>query len=209
MYVPAHFASTEAEVAELLASTAAVDLITPGPDGLLATLLPMLHDPGAGSLIGHVARNNPHWRAAAGAGDSLAIVRGPDAYVSPSWYPSKAEHGRVVPTWNYLTIHVHGRLVVHDNVEWLRSLVSRLTDRHEAATAGGRPWSVTDAPAAFVEGQLRAIVGVELVIGRIEAKTKLSQNRSAADQAGVTAGLANGAGGARAVAEWMGRRPAT
>jgi transcriptional regulator len=188
MYVPDHFAASAAEVAGLLASVTALDLITPGPDGLVASFLPMLHDPASGSLQGHLARNNPHWQAAAKAtGDSLAIVRGPDAYVSPSWYPSKAEHGRVVPTWNYLTAQVFGRLVVHDDVDWLRALVTRLTERHETGQA--RPWAVTDAPSHYIDGQLRAIVGVELVITRIEAKAKLSQNRSEADQAGVIAGL--------------------
>jgi transcriptional regulator len=114
-------------------------------------------------------------------------VRGPDAYVSPSWYPSKAEHGRVVPTWNYVQVHVHGRLVVHDDPGWVRDQVTRLTREHEARF--DRPWSVDDAPAPFVAGQLRAIVGVELRISRIEAKAKLTQNRSAADAEGVVAGL--------------------
>ena len=118
-------------------------------------------------------------------------MRGPDGYVSPSWYPSKAEHGRVVPTWNYLTAQVYGRLVVHEDAEWLRALVTRLTDapRGPAHRSARGRWSVTDAPATFLDGQLRAIVGVELVISRIEAKAKLSQNRPAADQAGVLAGL--------------------
>ncbi len=131
MYVPAHFAMTEPEVAELLANAVTADLISPTDDGLLATFLPVLYDPVAGSLLGHVARNNPHWRAT--GGQSLAIVRGPDAYVSPRFYASKAEHGRVVPTWNYITAHVYGHLVAHDDVEWLRTLVTRLTERHEAA----------------------------------------------------------------------------
>jgi transcriptional regulator len=115
------------------------------------------------------------------------IVRGPDAYVSPSWYATKAEHGRVVPTWNYLTAHVYGELVVHDDPAWVEGVVRRLTAKHEAASA--HPWSVDDAPPPFVAGQLRAIVGIELVITRIEAKAKLSQNRSAADVDGVVAGL--------------------
>ncbi len=204
MYVPSHFQMTPDAVGELLTGAGAIDLISPGPEGLIATLLPMLYDAEAGSLLGHVARNNPHWRA--GSGESLAIVRGPDAYVSPRFYASKAEHGRVVPTWNYLTAHVYGRLVVHDDVEWLRSLVTRLTVRHEAPAA--EPWAVTDAPADYVEGQLRAIVGVELVIDRIEAKSKLSQNRSEADQDGVVAGLAAGTPGDRAVAERMAVRRA-
>ncbi|HET6208883.1 MAG TPA: FMN-binding negative transcriptional regulator [Jatrophihabitans sp.] len=204
MYVPTHFAAPEAEVDRLLAELTAVDLITAGPTGLQASFLPMLHDAQAGSLVGHLARNNPHWRAAR-TGESLVIVRGPDAYVSPSWYPSKAEHGRVVPTWNYLTAHVYGRLVVHDDVEWLRALVTRLTEHHEARRTdqlAGR-WAVSDAPPAFIDGQLRAIVGVELVISRIEAKAKLSQNRPPADQAGVLAGL----GPDSPVAELMRGRP--
>jgi len=120
-------------------------------------------------------------------GDALVIVRGPDAYVSSSWYASKAEHGRVVPTWNYVTAHVYGQLVIHDDPDWVDALVRRLTDQHEAD--GPRPWSVNDAPASFIAGQLRAIVGVELVISRVDAKAKLSQNRSAADIDGVIAGL--------------------
>jgi len=120
-------------------------------------------------------------------GDALVIVRGPDAYVSPSWYASKAEHGRVVPTWNYVTAHVYGQLVIHDDPDWVGVLVRRLTDRHEADSP--RPWSVDDAPASFIAGQLRAIVGVELVISRVDAKAKLSQNRPAADIDGVITGL--------------------
>ena len=199
MYVPAHFAMSAAEVTDLLSAVTAVDLIGTTPDGLTATFLPVLYDSEAGALQGHGARNNPHWRA--GGGQSLAIVRGPDAYVSPSWYPSKAEHGRVVPTWNYVTAHVYGQLVIHDDVAWLRSLVDRLTTRYEAAQP--QPWAVSDAPADYIEGQLRAIVGVELVIERIEAKAKLSQNRSAADQLAVRTTLAAGSAGDQAVAERM------
>ena len=147
----------------------------------------------SGALFGHVARNNDQWRKPA-QGESLAIVRGPDAYVSPSWYAAKAEHGRVVPTWNYVTAHVYGQLVVHDDPAWVEDVVRRLTAKHEAArteSAGQAPaWSVDDAPRPFIEGQLRAIVGLELRITRIEAKAKLSQNRPAADIAGVVAGLA-------------------
>jgi transcriptional regulator len=133
-----------------------------------------------------VARNNPHHRTPP-TGESLVIVRGPDAYVSPGWYASKAEHGRVVPTWNYVTAHVYGELVVHDDAGWLDDVVRRLTAKHEAALGGS--WSVDDAPERFVAGQLRAIVGVEVRISRIEAKLKLSQNRPAADVTGVVAGL--------------------
>src|SRR4051794_20880687 len=164
MYVPASFAASTEQLDRLLSAPGLVELVTPGPDGLVATPLPMLHLPtedGPGTLQGHVARNNPHWRAAGAAtGESLAIVRGPDAYVSPSWYPSKAEHGRVVPTWNYLTVHLYGRLVVHESTEWLRDLVTRLTAVHEAGV--GSSWQPSDAPSAYLEGQLRAIVGLEL-----------------------------------------------
>ncbi len=195
MYIPAHFAADDATVRELLARHGAADLITLTADGLLATMLPFAYDPAAGehgTLYGHVARNNDQWRKPA-LGESLAIVRGPDAYVSPSWYAAKAEHGRVVPTWNYVTAHVYGRLVVHDDPVWVEDVVRRLTAKHEAArlAAPGQrmPWSVDDAPRAFIEGQLRAIVGLELQITRIEAKAKLSQNRPVADVAGVVAGL--------------------
>jgi transcriptional regulator len=195
MYIPAHFAIDDAAVDELLAKHGAADLITLTDDGLLATMLPFAYEPSAGergALYGHVARNNDQWRKPA-RGESLAIVRGPDAYVSPSWYAAKAEHGRVVPTWNYVTAHVYGRLIVHDDPVWVEDIVRRLTAKHEAArlASSGQqmPWSVDDAPRAFIEGQLRAIVGLELQITRIEAKNKLSQNRPVGDIAGIAAGL--------------------
>ena len=181
MYVPAHFAADDAVVQDLLANHGAADLVTATADGLQATFLPFLFDPSAGehgALLGHLARNNEHWRAEP-IGEAMVIVRGPDAYVSPGWYPSKAEHGRVVPTWNYLTAHVYGRLVVHDDAGFVEDVVRRLTAKHEAGLA--EPWSPDDSPPAFFAGQLKAIVGVELVISRIEAKVKMSQNRPPAD----------------------------
>ncbi len=189
MYIPAHFEAAGPAVQELLRNHGAADLITATTDGLLATFLPFIWEPdagGNGALLGHLARNNPQWQVPV-VGDALVIVRGPDAYVSPSFYPSKAEHGRVVPTWNYLTAHVYGRLVVHDHPGWVETLVRRLTDKHEHGSRA--PWSVDDAPAPFVAGQFRAIVGLELVVSRIEAKAKLSQNRPEADIDGVIAGL--------------------
>ncbi len=187
---------TAAAVDELLAKHGAADLITLTDDGLLATMLPFAYEPSAGehgALYGHVARNNDQWRKPA-RGESLAIVRGPDSYVSPSWYAAKAEHGRVVPTWNYLTAHVYGQLLVHDDPTWVEDVVRRLTAKHEAARLASprQPpaWSVDDAPRAFIEGQLRAIVGLELQITRIEAKAKLSQNRPVGDIAGIVDGLA-------------------
>ena len=195
MYIPAHFAADPAEVGDLLAKHGAADLITLTDDGLLATMLPFAYEPSVGehgALYGHVARNNDQWRKQA-HGESLAIVRGPDAYVSPSWYAAKAEHGRVVPTWNYLTAHVYGQLLVHDDPGWVEDIVRRLTAKHEAArlAAPGQrmPWSVDDAPRRFIEGQLRAIVGLELRITRIEAKAKLSQNRPATDVPDIVDGL--------------------
>jgi transcriptional regulator len=182
MYVPAHFAASDEDVRELLAHHGAADLITATADGLVATLLPFVYDASRHALLGHVARNNDQWRRAA-LGEALVIVRGPDAYISPTWYASKAEHGRVVPTWNYVTAHVYGTLTVHDDPAWVDDVVRRLTARHDPS------WSVDHAPPAFVAGQLRAIVGVEVAISRIEAKVKLSQNRPAADVDGVVTGL--------------------
>ena len=195
MYVPAHFAAPADALAQLLAAPGAVDLVSSTPSGLTATTLPMLHDPDAATLTGHLARNNPHWQES--VGEVLVIVRGPDAYVSPSWYATKAEHGRVVPTWDYVLAHVHGELVVHTDADWLAAHVARLTEAHEGRRA--EPWAVTDAPERFVAGQLRAIVGVEVRIHRVEAKWKLSQNRSAADVDGVVSGLT--ADGQQATAE--------
>jgi transcriptional regulator len=199
MYVPAHFAPDAAQVDELLSNHGAADLVTQTEQGLVATMLPFIYvppaeprsdgQPGAGqlgALHGHLARNNDQWKLAS-LGEALAIVRGPDAYITPGWYASKTEHGRVVPTWNYVTAHVYGRFVVHDDPAWTEDLVRRLTAKHEAYR--DHPWSVDDAPRTFIDGQLRAIVGVELEITRIEAKAKLSQNRPPADVEGVIAGL--------------------
>ncbi len=199
MYVPPHFAVDDEATQAFLAGIQAGDLVTATDDGLVATFLPLLHDPERNALIGHVARKNDQWQRAA-HGESLVIAHGVDAYVSPGWYATKREHGRVVPTWNYTTAHVYGTLQIHDDPEWVDMVVRRLTERHE----GGRehPWSVDDAPARFHGGQLRAIVGVELELTRVEAKFKLSQNRSEADIDGVVAGLgADGEDAAAAAVE--------
>lgn len=189
MYTPAHFAASPDAITDLLTRPAAANLVTATAQGILATMLPLIYEPSIGehgALHGHLARNNPQWSAPA-LGESLVILQGADAYVSPSWYASKREHGRVVPTWNYSTAHVYGELVVHEDAAWLGNHVRQLTDVHEAGS--DRPWSVDDAPERFISGQLRAIVGVELIISRIEGKTKLSQNRTDADISGVIAGL--------------------
>ena len=194
MYIPDYFKPSETDVHAFLSEPGAVHLVTSTAKGLLATLLPMVYDaPGSrpglgefGALLGHVAIKNDQWRQPA-IGEALAIVRGPDAYITPSWYAAKREHGRVVPTWNYTLIHAYGRLVVHEDAAWLEANVRRLVQEHEATRP--EPWAVDDAPRPYIDGQLRAIVGVELLIDRIEAKDKLSQNRSEADVDGVIAGL--------------------
>ena len=189
MYIPAHFAASPEDVRALLTGHTAADLITSTDAGLLASTLPLVFDPKSGehgALRGHLARNNPQWSTPA-HGESLVILRGTDAYITPSWYAAKARHGRVVPTWNYAVAHVYGELVIHDDPDWLDAHVRRLTHQHEAAEP--HPWSVDDAPDRFVRGQLRAIVGLELVITRVEAKLKLSQNRADDDIEGVVDGL--------------------
>ena len=194
MYIPDHFRPADAEVIDLLRHHGAVDLVTATAAGLLATILPIAWDePGSrpglgahGALLGHLARKNDQWREPV-IGEALAIIRGPDTYITPSWYATKREQGRVVPTWNYVVIHAHGRLVIHDDSAWVDANVRRLTAQHEADRDPA--WSVDDAPAPYIAGQLRAIVGVELLIDRLEAKSKLSQNRTAADVEGVIEGL--------------------
>lgn len=189
MYIPAHFQAGADAIHDLLTRPGAANLVTMTQRGLLASFVPFVFDPSTGehgALYGHLARTNAQWSEPA-IGESLVIIQGADAYISPSWYASKAEHGRVVPTWNYSTAHVYGTLAVHDDVAWLGDQVRRLTELNEAHLE--RPWAVDDAPERYVAGQLRAIVGVELLITRIEAKAKLSQNRPDADIDGVIAGL--------------------
>lgn len=194
------------QVHALVDAAGSADLVTFDGTRPVATLLPVIWDrPDSGSLgrlLGHVALANDQWQTARPDAEALAIVHGPQAYISPSWYESKARHGRVVPTWNYEVVHLTGPLTVHRDPDWLRDIVTRLTRRHEGHRA--RPWAVTDAPPAYVDGQLRAIVGVELTITSVEAKQKLSQNRSAADQEGTIAGLrASGEPGPAAIAGLM------
>ncbi|MFJ3779447.1 FMN-binding negative transcriptional regulator [Streptomyces sp. NPDC090075] len=189
MYVPERFVPDEDAVRDLLTRHGASDLITVTEQGLLATLLPFEYDPDAGehgALIGHMARANNQWKVPA-LGEAMVIVRGPEAYITPTWYATKQEHHRVVPTWNYMIAHVYGQLVVHDDPAWIEAQVRRLTDRHEAGY--DEPWSVDQAPPKFIERQLRAVVGVELAISRIEAKFKLSQNQPQENIDGVIAGL--------------------
>jgi transcriptional regulator len=191
MYLPAHFAEPRLDVLHrALRASGLATLVTAGPAGLDASHLPFILDstPGPlGRLIGHLARANPQWQVPSGPQDALAIFLGPDAYVTPSWYATKGETGKVVPTWNYLAIHAHGRLAYFHDSNRLRELVTRLTDRHEATRPS--PWAVSDAPVEYVETMLKGIVGVELTITRLEGKWKASQNRSEADRDGVEEGL--------------------
>lgn len=211
MYVPAHFAVGDlAKIAAFVDRVGAADLVTFDGTRPVSTLLPVIWDRSSGRngrLIGHIARSNPQWSTAVAGAAALAIVHGPQAYISPSWYESTRDHGRTVPTWNYTTVHFTGPVTFHSDAGWLRDVVTRLTERHEAGRAGR--WWVTDAPEAFIAGQLRAIMGVELLVERIEAKDKLSQNRTAADRAGVITALRTEPGDdAHAIADLMAERDA-
>jgi transcriptional regulator len=202
MYRPAANIVDEDTGWQVLAASHAGHLVTSAGETLDATFLPFLVDGDRRRVLAHVARANPMWRGAEGA-PALLIVTGADAYVSPSHYATKRATGRVVPTWNYTVVHAHGILRVHHSAEWLRDQVDRLTERHEHDRP--EPWSVTDAPPEYIDRNLKAIVGLELVVDRLEAKRKLSQNRSADDVAGVVAGLAHGTAQERAVADDMER----
>jgi transcriptional regulator len=162
-------------------------LVSTGPAGLVATHLPTVlkDDAPCGMIECHVARANPHWKEL--GGDALMIFQGPEGYVTPNWYPSKAEHGKVVPTWNYAVVHAYGRAEAMDDVTWLRRHVGELTAQQEAGEA--KPWAVTDAPENFIAGMARAIVGIRLPIARLEGKWKMSQNREMKDREGVIDGL--------------------
>jgi transcriptional regulator len=183
-------------------------LVTLGGDGLEASHVPVLLDAAdgpQGTLSGHLARENPQWRQASPTTEALAVFALADAYVSPSWYATKRQSGKVVPTWNYAAVHVYGPIEFFDDKDRLKRLVSGLTDRHECGRPD--PWAVSDAPAEFVEGMLKGIIGFRLPIARIEGKWKLSQNRSAEDRAGVREGLRRDGGPAEAaVAKLMDER---
>lgn len=191
MYTPSAFAIEDLPALhQQILDTRLAILVTHGEQGLQASHVPLLLSPEQGpngTLYGHLARANPQWQELEAGAEALVIFAGADAYVSPSFYPSKADHGKVVPTWNYVAVHAYGRAEVFSDAHRLRNLVSALTDRHEAGRA--KPWKVDDAPAHYIEGMLKAIVGFALPIQRLEGKRKLSQNRSTADIAGVREGL--------------------
>ncbi|MEO6364259.1 MAG: FMN-binding negative transcriptional regulator [Caldimonas sp.] len=199
MYLPGHFAESRPEVLHAFVEAHPFGLlVTNSVDGQLdSNGIPFLLDAdpagGPGILRGHVARANPLWQAGRAEGESLVVFQGPHAYVSPSWYPTKSEHGKVVPTWNYCMVQARGPVRAIEDAAWLHAFVSRLTDRHEQGRAG--PWAVSDAPADYVTSMLRAIVGIEIVLVALTGKWKVTQNRSAADREGVARGLVAEAAG--------------
>jgi len=189
MYLPAHFQEDRVEVLhQLIGNHPLGTLVTHSADGLSADHIPFIVDPRPaplGTLRGHIARANPLWQKA--GADVMVVFQGPDAYISPSWYPSKKEHGKVVPTWNYVGVHAHGPLRAIDDIEWMRDFLTTLTQHFEAPMRA--PWKVSDAPADFIETLMRTVVGIEIPLTRLQGKWKTSQNRSRADREGVVAGL--------------------
>ncbi|MGU3538603.1 FMN-binding negative transcriptional regulator [Methylobacterium sp. A54F] len=203
MYQPQHFRE-DARAAQhaLIRAHPLGLLVSAGASGLLANPVPFLLDAdgdGPGTLRAHLARPNPQWRDLDGLAECLVVFQGPDRYVTPSWYETKRETGRVVPTWNYATVQVRGRPRVIEDAAWLRRQIDDLTALQEAARP--EPWAVADAPPAFTAAQLRGIVGIEIPLTRLDGKWKVSQNRSEADRAGVAAGLRAEIGAADAMAE--------
>ncbi|MBC8073291.1 MAG: FMN-binding negative transcriptional regulator, partial [Deltaproteobacteria bacterium] len=195
MYQPAHFQETRLPVLhDLIRAYPLATLVTLDTSGLVANLIPMEIDASVGELgvlRGHVARGNPVWKSHRAEVEAMALFAGPHDYITPSYYATKAETGKVVPTWNYATVHAYGPLRAIDDPAWLRAFLEQLTHRHEAELPAHQPrWQVSDAPASYIDGLLQAIVGIEIPITRFEGKWKVSQNRSVADRAGVAAGLA-------------------
>lgn len=188
MYLPKHFEQNDpAALQALMREHPLATLVTTGADGLTADHLPLEFDVASDTLRGHVARANPLWKHADGHA-VLAVFCGPQAYITPSWYPSKATTHKVVPTWNYAVVHAHGTLRTVDQAPWLHELVSRLTGAHETGRAA--PWALSDAPDDYVQQMLRAIVGIEIPVARLVGKWKVTQNRSEPDRLGVAEGLA-------------------
>ncbi|WP_118181481.1 FMN-binding negative transcriptional regulator [Paraburkholderia phosphatilytica] len=191
MYIPAHFAEERTEVLHrLIADHPLGALVTMGPNGLDANHIPFEFDPAQGphgTLRAHVARSNPVWQEAADRAEALVIFQGPSAYISPSWYPSKHDAHRQVPTYNYMVVHAHGNIIVRDGEPFVRGLVARLTRKMEAGEA--TPWKMGDAPADFISQMLAAIVGIEIPVERLTGKWKLGQNKAAEDRRGAATTL--------------------
>jgi transcriptional regulator len=198
MYTPKDFKVEDTgEAHALMRAHPFATLVTHGADGIVATHLPTLLKIDDGAALGriecHVARPNPQWRSFAPLADALMIFQGPEAYIRPSWYPSKAEHDKVVPTWNYAVVHAYGRLEVVQDQAWLLAHVSDLTRQQEAPYAD--PWATTDAPEDYLAMMMRGIIGLKFAISRLEGKVKMSQNRQPRDRAGVVTGLVGRAHG--------------
>ncbi len=193
MYVPEAFVETDLKTLHaLMREHPFATLVTLNDGDLNASHVPLVLSPEDGefgTLRGHLARPNPQWSTLDASVDALCIFHGPEAYITPSWYPSKQEHGKVVPTWNFVTVHATGPLRVHKDPDWLLANVTAVTDQHESGRA--EPWQVSDAPDRFVQTMLRGIVGIELSIAKLEGKWKLSQNRPEVDRQGVVGGLAD------------------
>lgn len=193
MYLPSHFAEARIEVLHgLIQDSPLATLVTCSPRGVEADLLPLLLRPGLGEfgeLQGHVARANPLWRSHPADVDVLAVFQGPQAYVSPNWYPTKREHGKAVPTWNYITVQARGRLQVVDDMLWIRGLLDDLTATHESGQPV--PWRIGEAPPDYIEKMLAAIVGFRLVITELSGKWKVSQNQPAPNRVGVVEALSS------------------
>ena len=191
MYTPAHFAVTDpAALQRIIREHPLGMLVTPSPDGQDANHIPFEFDPTVGAhglLSAHVARANPVWQQCAGGADVLIVFRGNEHYISPNWYPSKHESHRQVPTWNYEVVHAHGRLTVRDDDRFVRGVVARLTRAHEASEP--KPWKMGDSAPDYIDGMVRAIVGIEVLVTRLEGKSKLSQNREPRDVQGAADSL--------------------
>jgi len=200
MYIPRPFQIGASETQELLRGISVGQLVTATTDGPLATLVPWVIDIENNSMIGHISRANPQWKTP-WLGSAVVIAEGPNGYVRPSWYETKQETGKVVPTWNYVAVHIYGELLIQDDVEWINNAVHRLTERHESTRSA--PWQVDDAPQEYLDAQLKAIVGVELKIQRIEAAVKMSQNKTEADASGVIRGFSDE--GEVELSEWVRR----
>lgn len=208
MYLPKHFEETRVEVLhELIRAQPLGALVVMTASGLDANHIPLEIDPDPapfGTLRGHIARANPLWREAARDAEALVIFQGPGTYISPAWYATKQETGKVVPTWNYAVVHAHGPVRFIDDRAWLRGFVERLTNRHEAARPD--PWQITDAPADYIDKQLGAIIGLEIPLTRLVGKWKVSQNRPAQDRDGAAAGLSREGGESAAAMARLVRR---
>ena len=186
MYIPRHFKASDEVVQEFLSHIESGHVVSNSEKGLISTLIPLIYNQETHAFLGHIAKQNDQASLATNQ-EALLISVLNETYISPNWYASKAEHHKVVPTWDYMLIHAYGELVIHNDADWILKQVTRLTNRFEKDQP--KPWSIEQAPSDYVEGQIRAIVGIELKLSRIEVSFKMSQNKSETDLDGVIAGL--------------------